>query len=271
LQVVEWADEIFHLAACVGQKFILKRPVYTITNNIQGCEKVLKAMDKVDSKARLLITSTSELYCHSEEGEDGTTSEESIVPFPPHNFLQDTYPVAKYVNEIMALSYAHEKGLNCSIARIFNTVGVNQTGFYGMVVPTFINQAIHNKPITVYGDGKQTRSFVDVRDTVVALDLLLSTPECRGEIVNVGNDKEFSILDLAHLVKRKTNSQSEIRFIDYTEAYGVPFVDVRRRQPNLNKLKRLTGFKHKWTIEDTIDNILSNKQYLDRLLGKGKI
>jgi UDP-glucose 4-epimerase len=106
---------------------------------------------------------------------------------------------------------------------------------------------------------------------VVALDLLLSTPECRGEIVNVGNDKEFSILDLAHLVKRKTNSQSEIRFIDYSEAYGVPFVDVRRRQPNLSKLKRLTGFKHKWTIEDTIDNILSNKQYLDRLLGKGKI
>jgi UDP-glucose 4-epimerase len=260
LKVVEWADDIFHFAGSVGQKFVLNNPIYTITNNIHGCEEILKAMAKVNQNARLVIASTSELYCLSKENLDGTVSENAIMSFLPNQFLQDTYPVGKLVNEIMALAYGYEKGLHCTIARIFNTIGINQTLAYGMVVPTFINQAMSNIPLTIYGDGLQTRSFSDVRDTVSALDLLINLPKSRGEIVNVGNDKECRILDLAHLICKKTNSQSKMIFIPYQEAYGVPFTDVKRRQPSLKKLKELTGFEQKWSLEDTIDNILINKK-----------
>lgn len=254
-KAVEWADQIFHFAGSVGQRFVLNHPVYTITNNIEGCEVILKAMDKVNQKARLIIASTSEMYCHSKENPDGTTSEDAIMSFLPNNFLQDTYPVGKFVNEIMALSYAYEKGMHCVVARIFNTIGLHQSGSYGMVVPSFIEQALNNKPLTIYGDGHQTRSFSDVRDTITAMDLLLNA-DSKGQIVNVGNDKECSILDLAHLVLKKTKSHSEIVYLSYQQAYGVPFTDVRRRQPNLDKLRRLTGFEHKYTLEDTIDHII---------------
>lgn len=259
-EAVEWADCIFHMAASVGQRFVLGNPIYTITNNIQGCEAILKAMEKVNSKARLLIASTSELYCHSQENPDGTVSEDAVISIHSDNFLQETYPISKLVNEIMTLSFAYEKGLHCTIARIFNTIGVNQTGIYGMVVPTFIRQALNHEPLTVYGDGLQSRSFSDVRDTITALDLLLNTSESKGQIVNVGNDKECSIIELANLVKRKTNSQSKIIYMSYQEAYGVPFTDVRRRQPNLQKLKRLTNFQQRWSLEDSIDSILQHKK-----------
>ncbi len=258
LEAVEWADCIFHLAGSVGQRFVLKNPVYTISNNIHGCEAILRAMEKSNHKARLLLASTSELYCHSLENPDGTVSEDAVINIHADNFLQDTYPIGKLVNEIMALSFAYEKGLHCTIARIFNTIGVNQTGVYGMVVPTFIKQALSNQPLTIYGDGLQTRSFSDVRDTITALDLLLNASESKGEIVNVGNDKECSIIGLANLVKRKTNSHSEIVYMSYEEAYGVPFTDVRRRQPSLKKLKKLTNFEQRWSLEDTIDSILQH-------------
>ena len=255
-QAVAWADEIYHFAGSVGQLFILKNPVYTITNNIHGCENILKAMTQVQSKARLIIASTSELYCYSEEDPDGTTSEDAMMSMPPNQFLQNTYPIGKLVNEVMAFSYAYEKGLHCTVARIFNTIGMNQSGSYGMVVPTFIKQATQNKPITVYGDGKQTRSFSDVRDTITALDMLIKVDASNGQIVNVGNDKECSINELAQLIKTKAKSTSEIEYMSYEQAYGVPFTDVRRRQPNLKKLKELTGFEHRYTLEDTIDHIL---------------
>lgn len=257
-EIIAWADCIFHMAGSVGQRFVLKNPVYTISNNIHGCENILKAMAKVNPKARLLIASTSELYCHSQENPDGTVSEDAIVSIHADNFLQETYPIGKLVNEVMALSFAYEKGLHCTIARIFNTIGVNQSGAYGMVVPTFIKQALKNEPITIYGDGKQTRSFSDVRDTINALDLLISTPQSKGEVVNVGNDKECSINALADLIKKKTQSQSKIVYMSYEDAYGVPFTDVRRRQPDLKKLKRLTNYQEKWTLADTIDSILEN-------------
>lgn len=260
LKAVEWADTIFHFAGSVGQRFVLKNPTYTISNNIHACEEVLKAMEQVKSKAPILLASTSELYCHSIENPDGTVSEDAIMNFLPNNFLQDTYPVGKFANEIMGLSYGYEKGLYCTIARIFNTIGVNQSLSYGMVVPNFIEQATNNKPITIFGDGLQTRSFSDVRDTITALDLLINTPKSRGEVVNVGNDKECRIIDLANLIKKMTNSQSDIVHMSYEEAYGVPFTDVRRRQPDLRKLKKLTGYQEKWTLENTIDSILSAKK-----------
>lgn len=256
-KAVEWADEIYHFAGSVGQKFVLSHPIYTISNNIHGCEEIVKSMAAMNKNAKLLITSTSELYCHSKENDDGTVSEDAVMSFLPNNFLQDTYPVGKLVNEIMALAYSYEKGLHCTIARVFNTIGVNQSLSYGMVVPTFIHQALQNIPLTIYGDGLQTRSFSDVRDTVAALDLLMKSPNSCGEIVNVGNDKECRILDLAKLIIEKTNSKSQLTYISYEEAYGVPFTDVKRRQPCLKKLRQLTGFQQKWALSDTIDSILS--------------
>lgn len=257
LEAVEWADYIFHFAGSVGQYFVLNHPILTLTNNIHGCEQILKAMEQANPKARLLIASTSELYCHSIENRDGVVQENATISFITNNILQDTYPVGKLVNEVMALAYVYEKGFHCTIARIFNAIGVNQSPAYGMVVPRFIEQAINNEPLTIYGDGLQTRSFSDVRDLTHALNLVLRTEESKGEIINVGNDKECSIIDLAHLIRKKTNSQSEIFYMSYQDAYGVPFTDVRRRQPDLSKLRRLTGFEPQWSLEETIDHILS--------------
>jgi len=256
LKAVSWADHIYHMAGNVGQYLILSNPIDTLTNNIEALEAVLKAMATTKTKARLIIASTSELYCHSVEEEDRTVVENAVISFIPGNFLQETYPVSKLTNEIMALSYIHQKGIHCTIARIFNTIGVNQSPAYGMVVPTFIQQASSGKTMTIFGDGLQTRSFSDARDTATALNLLLDNAESNGMVVNVGNDTECSINDLAKLIRAKTNSKSEFKYIPYVEAYGIDFVDVKRRCPNLKKLKKLTNFTSKWTLEQTIEEIL---------------
>lgn len=256
---VAWADRIYHLAATVGQKRVLTHPISTISGNIRGCEVLLEAMAKVQSKARLLISSTSEVYFHSKEDSDGTVAETADIIFHSGKFLQETYPMSKLVNEIMVLCYANKTGLHCTIGRLFNTIGVNQVSTYAMVVPTFVEQALSNKPLTVFGDGKQTRSFIDVRDTVSALNLLLESEGSKGQIVNVGNDKECSINELAELIKKITGSHSEIRYLTYKEAYGVEFFDVRRRCPNLKKLVALTGFTHQYTLEETIKEIIKHK------------
>lgn len=256
-EAVKWADRIYHFAASVGQKFVLKNPIYTIKNNVYGCEAVLESMVKANSYARFLLASTSELYYHSLENARGEAIPESAtISFPPGNFLQETYSVSKLNNEITTLSYVYEKGLDCTIARIFNTIGLNQSPAYGMVVPTFFRQALADEQMTVYGDGLQSRSFSDVRDTIKALDLLMDQQRSKGEIYNVGDDRECSIIELAHLIKKMTKSKSEIRYLTYQEAYGVPFTDVRRRQPDLRKLKQLTGFAPRYTLEETLDHIL---------------
>ncbi len=173
-----------------------------LSNNIESFERVLQTMCQTGSRAKVLLSSTSEIYGHSHISSDGSIDEHAIVSFPSGEFLQQTYPISKLVNEIMALSYIHEKGLHCVIARIFNTVGLNQTATYGMVFPNFIEEALTGKPITVYGDGLQSRSFCNVKDTVEGLFLILEDPQCKGEIVNVGNDRECTILELAKLIKR---------------------------------------------------------------------
>ncbi len=259
-EAVKWSDRIYNIAGNVGQRLILSNPTYTLSNNISILESVLEAMCSVSSNAHLITASTSELYFHSEENPDGTVSEDAIVNIPSGKFLQESYPISKLVNEIALLCYVHTKKLNGTIARIFNTIGVNQRSIYGMVVPTFIEQATSGKPITIYGDGLQTRSFSDARDTVRALQLLLDNPDSKGQIVNVGDDRECSILDLAKLVINKTQSKSEIRYLSYQEAYGVAdFTDVRRRCPCLKKLRQLTGFTPKYSLDQTIEAIYSQK------------
>lgn len=257
---VKWADRIFHFAASVGQKFVLNNPVYTFINNVESCNKLLEAMEQTSAHARCLLASSSEVYSYCTENQKGIFSETEILGIPPGNCLQKTYPVSKLANEILALAYAYEKGFHCTIARIFNTIGVNQSPAYGMVVPTFIKQASSNQPLMIFGDGLQSRAFSDVRDTIQALDLLLDHSESKGEIYNVGGDWEYSIIDLAHLIIRKMNSHSEIRYLSYEEAHGIPFIDIRKRQPNLEKLKALTGFTCRWTLEDTIDTILRARE-----------
>lgn len=259
-EAVKWADRIYNIAGNVGQRLILSNPTATMSNNIRVLEAVLEAMVETGSQARIITASTSEMYINSEENPDGTVSEDALVIMPSGKFLQESYPISKLANEIDLLSYAHTKNIHGTIARIFNTIGTNQSAQYGMVVPTFIEQATSGKPLTIYGDGLQTRSFSDARDTVTALQLLLDNPKSKGEIVNVGDDRECSILDLAKLVLKTTQSKSEIRYLTYEEAYGVAdFEDVRRRCPDLRKLRQMTGFHPKYALKDTIEEIYHQK------------
>lgn len=259
-EAVEWSDRIYHMAAVVGMRLVLSNPIDTLSNNIDSCEDILKAMARLNAATRLVIASSSSVYYHSDPDSDGKYHEDAMLSFASNELLQETYPLSKLINEMMSLSYVYEKDLHCTVARIFNTIGVNQRALYGMVVPNFIRQAINNKPITVYGPGTQTRSFSNAHDTSRALDLLLSTAKSKGLVVNVGSEYECSILDLAKLVKQRTNSESEIVFIPYEEAYGMDFVDVERRHPCVNILKETTGFEPEWTLEATIDEIAAHER-----------
>lgn len=255
-EAIEWADWVYHMAAIVGQKVVIAHPVSVITENIQGCERVLEAIGEKNGSCKLLIASSSEVY-----GYEGTSSfrEDALIGFPSRECIQVNYPLSKLVNEAMCLSYFSEKGLDVVIARLFNTTGPNQTGRYGMVVPRFVDQALKNQPITVYGDGKQTRSFCDIRDTVCLLQTLMSSPNTRGEIYNVGNDREISILALALLIKKITDSNSKVVHVSYEEAYQIAFRDTQRRCPDLEKVKKEFSFLPKWSLEETIEEIVQKK------------
>lgn len=233
-KAIEWAQGIYHMAAVVGQKKVLAHPVDVLKHNIYACDRVLESASNVNPHCRILIASSSEVYRYTSQ-----FSEESELHFPSGECLQLNYPLSKYVNETSALSYVEEKGLSCVICRLFNTIGPGQTGRYGMVVPRFVMQALKNEPLTVFGDGSQTRAFCYVGDTVSILHQLLFHPKTKGEIINVGNDEEeISILELAERVIQVTNSKSKIEFISYEEAYGMPFEDTMRRCPDLTKLKK---------------------------------
>ncbi len=257
-EAVAWSDRIYHLAAVVGMQQVLKVPADTLSSNMGSLEKVLKAMTKTEKKPHLVIASSSGVYWHNALGKDERYKEDATLQVPSGSFLQEAYCLSKLTGEVMTLAYAHQYKLRCTIARFFNTVGTNQTGMYGMVVPSFIRQALSGKPITVYGDGTQTRSFCNVHDVVEGLDHLLDYEESIGQIYNIGNDEECPILTLAKKVKEKTNSSSEIKFVSHKEAYGVDFVEVTRRRPNTDKVHALTGFKPKWSLDQTLDEIIED-------------
>jgi UDP-glucose 4-epimerase len=178
---------------------------------------------------------------------------------PSAGRLRWAYAVTKLADEFLAFSYARKYGLNIVVVRLFNTIGPNQVGHYGMVVPRFVKQAVHNEPLTIYGEGDQTRSFCDVRDTVVALDRLAGCPEAWGEVVNVGNDQEISIRDLAELIVERASSTSPLQFVSYKDAYGEEFEDVTHRRPVLNKLRALTGFEPEWTLNASLDDLIEKE------------
>jgi len=253
-EAVAWADRIYHMAAVVGQKQIIAEPIRTFHTNTYGLERVLKGMSKCMSKAQLLVASSSSVYGHADHP---IYKEDAVINVLPGEYIQQAYSVGKLINELTTLSYANTYNLNCLIIRYFNVVGTNQTSRYGMVIPNFVKRALAGNPLEVYGDGTQTRSFGNVKDSLRATEILFDNPKANLEIINIGNDREISILDLAKLVIERTKSSSEIKFVPYLEAYGIDFLEIKRRQPNLEKLRNLTGFTHEYTLEETIDQVIA--------------
>jgi UDP-glucose 4-epimerase len=244
-------DVIFHLAAAVGVKLIVENPVHTIETNISGTEAVLKAALRY--RARVLVASTSEVYG---KGNKLPFGEDDDVLLGPTIHSRWAYAASKMIDEFLALAYYQEKGLPVVLFRLFNTIGPRQTGQYGMVVPRFVGQALNNDSITVYHDGQQQRSFTWVGDAVDAIVKLSDCPEAIGQVFNIGHQKEISILELAELVKELTQSQSEITFIPYEDAYAGGFEDMQRRKPDLRKIEALINYEPSMDLPQILSRII---------------
>lgn len=250
-ELVDRADRVYHLAAAVGVRLIVEKPVHTIETNIRGTEIVLNLAAR--KKKKILITSTSEVYGKStkipfSEGDD--------LVFGSTTRPRWAYACSKAIDEFLALAYHHEQNLPVVVVRLFNTVGPRQTGQYGMVIPRFVKQALANEPITVYGDGSQSRAFGFVGDVVGALVALMDTQGAEGQVFNIGNDSEITIADLARLIREKTGSSSEIRFIPFEEAYDDKFEDLARRVPDLSKIKAMVDYEPKLSVEEIVERVI---------------
>jgi UDP-glucose 4-epimerase len=251
-ELVDTCDVVLHLAAAVGVKLIVDSPVNTIETNIFGTETVLQLANK--KKKKVLITSTSEVYGKTD---NVPFSEDDDMVLGPTSKARWSYACSKAVDEFLALAYFKEKELPVVIVRLFNTVGPRQTGRYGMVVPTLVQQALQGEPMTVYGDGKQTRSFTFVEDAVRAIIALADHPDAVGGVFNVGNDMEISIEELALLIKQRAESSSEIVTVPYAKAYQAGFEDMRRRVPDITRIRNLIGFEPTLSIEEIVDSVIS--------------
>ena len=244
-------DHIYHLAAAVGVRNIMDHPVETLDINVKGTEVVLRLANRF--KKKVFITSTSEVYGNHLEhslGEDDNRVMGSVKK------RRWAYACSKTLDEFLSLAYFDEKKLPVVVGRLFNTVGPRQIGQYGMVLPNFVQSALLGKPITVYGDGNQTRSFTHVLDVVDVLVKVMEEPAAEGDVFNIGNDKEVTINDLALKVKEMTGSRSEIEHIPYEKAYGPGFEDMQRRCPNIDKIRKLIGFEPKYNLEAMIQSVI---------------
>lgn len=252
-ELVDDADVIVHLAAAVGVRLIVESPVRTIETNVNGTQLILEAAAK---KRKLVLTaSTSEVYGKSTQV---PFREEADLVLGPTTKGRWSYAASKALDEFLALSYWKEKRVPVIVARLFNTVGPRQTGRYGMVLPNFVRQALEGAAISVYGDGRQSRCFCDVRDTVHSLVLLMDSDRAVGEVINVGNTEEITIEDLAHKVIRRTGSSSAVEFIPYDQAYEPGFEDMMRRVPSVEKLQSITGFRPQTPLDEIIDRVASH-------------
>jgi UDP-glucose 4-epimerase len=267
-ELVDQSDVIFHLAAAVGVKLIVESPVRTIETNVRGTECVLSLANK--KKKKVLVASTSEVYGLSTQ-----------VPFREDGNLvmgattkgRWSYACSKAIDEFLALAYWREKKLPTIVVRLFNTVGPRQTGQYGMVIPTFVRQALANRPITVFGDGKQSRCFCYVGDVVGALIKLMDDEKSVGQVFNVGSNREISIFELAKKVKELTNSESEIVLVPYDEAYEEGFEDMPRRIPDISKANQHIGFTPNVDLEGILNKVIafhSGQQTQERVIGAGE-
>jgi UDP-glucose 4-epimerase len=250
-ELIDACDVVFHLAAAVGVKLIVESPVRTIETNVHCTEVVLAQANK--KKKKVLVASTSEVYGLSND-----------VPFKEDGNLvmgattkgRWSYACSKAIDEFLALAYWREKKLPTVVVRLFNTVGPRQTGQYGMVIPTFVRQALAGRPITVYGDGTQTRCFGYVGDVVGALIGLMDKDEAVGQVFNIGSHEEVSILELARRVKEITGSTSEIVLVPYSEAYEEGFEDMPRRVPDITKVRNLVGFEPREKLDGIIEKVV---------------
>jgi UDP-glucose 4-epimerase len=250
-ELVDQCDVVFHLAAAVGVKLIVESPVRTIETNVHGTEVVLAQAAK--KKKKVLVASTSEVYGLSNE-----------VPFREDGCLvmgattkgRWSYACSKAIDEFLALAYWRERGLPTVVVRLFNTVGPRQTGQYGMVIPTFVKQALAGRPVTVYGDGGQTRCFTYVGDVVGALVKLMDHPDAVGDVYNIGSDQEVTIAELARRVIALTGSRSTVEKVPYEAAYGAGFEDMPRRVPDISKVGRLIGYRPTKTLDEIITTVV---------------
>jgi UDP-glucose 4-epimerase len=252
-ELVDAVDVVFHLAAAVGVRRIIDAPVQTIETNVRGTEHVLAAANR--KKTPVVVFSTSEVY-----------GKNAAVPFREDADLvmgstvkhRWAYACSKAIDEFLALAYWRERQLPVIIARLFNTVGPRQTGQYGMVIPNFVRQALAGEPITVHGDGTQTRSFTDVSDVVDALIRLVDEPRAIGEVFNIGNPEEISMRALAERVRVVTGSTSEIVLVPYAEAYGPGFEDMPRRVPDIGKIQEYVGFRPTIALDEILARVVDH-------------
>ncbi|WP_448383459.1 NAD-dependent epimerase/dehydratase family protein [Desulfosoma sp.] len=258
-RLISQCDVVFHLAAAVGVKLIMNRPVETLETNVRGTEVVLRCANR--HKKKVLVTSTSEVYGKAMDDNGGAPlREDADRVVGPTTKRRWSYACSKAFDEFLALAYYEEKKLPVVVVRLFNTVGPRQIGQYGMVIPNFVQKALLNKPIIVYGDGTQSRSFLHVADAVEALVRLMREPRAEGQVVNVGNPEEVTIGELAQLVKDMTRSASPIEFLPYEKAFGPGFEDMRRRRPDITKLKELTGFEPVLDLRSIVASVIEYYQ-----------
>jgi UDP-glucose 4-epimerase len=254
-ECVDRCDVTVHLAAAVGVRLIVERPVHTIETNVGCTETVLDAAAK--KQKPVFVASTSEVY-----GKSGKIpfSEEDDLQLGPTSHSRWAYACSKALDEWLALAYLREKKVPVVIARFFNTVGPRQTGRYGMVLPNFVSQALAGEPITVFGNGTQSRCFGHVFDAVEAILRLIAAPAAVGQVVNVGNDEEVTIMQLAERVREATGSNSEIRLVPYNEAYPEGFEDMHRRVPDVRKLERMVGFRPTIPLAQIIADVVADQR-----------
>jgi len=252
-ELVDWADFAFHLAAAVGVQLIARRTAKSIVSNAQTSNVILQ--EAALKGCPVLLMSSSEVYGMSSKipfREDG-----NIVLGPPDRWRW-SYACSKAMMEFLALAYWREQGLPTRIVRLFNTVGPRQTGQHGMVLPRMVRQALADEPLTVYGDGSQTRCFCHVMDVVDALVQLMNCSDADGEIYNLGSEEEVSVLSLAHSIIHRTGSASDVVLVPYSTAYGAKYDDLQRRVPDTSKIRRLTGWTPKSTLDQVIDDLVVN-------------
>ncbi|MCX7642362.1 MAG: SDR family NAD(P)-dependent oxidoreductase [Armatimonadetes bacterium] len=251
-EVMSYCCKVYHLAAAVGVRLVVQDPLRTLEINVRGTENVLRLALRYGCK--VLLASTSEVY--GKDVHDGQVKFSETDDITLGTALRWGYACSKAIDEYFARAYWRQKGLPVVIARIFNTVGPRQTPVYGMVVPRFVQQALMGEPITVYGDGKQVRSFCWVGDTVRALIGLMETPGLEGEVFNVGNDEPITIEELAYRVKEMTNSNSEIVYVPYEQAYGPDFEDIRYRVPDISKIRQAIGYQPTLDLNGILERVI---------------
>ncbi|KTC67933.1 NAD dependent epimerase/dehydratase family protein [Legionella birminghamensis] len=252
-EMVSWSECIYHLAAIIGVFRVITEPLNVMEVNLTATGRLFKAVSESRSKPHVVFASSSSVYGPSPKS--SMMEDDDLIVESASNPLR-FYAISKLTSEAIAMAYHKTYKLPVTIVRFFNMIGPNQTGRYGMVVPRFIQQACTNNPLTIFGDGTQVRSFCDVRDALSALMLLNFEDKNTFRIVNIGNDREITINELAKMVIKQANSKSDVIYIPYEEAYGMEYHDITRRKPDLSRLRSLTGFKNEWTLEQTIDDLI---------------